>query len=354
MAAEIHTLLQTLFLVSSSLCFCFIIRNSIANGFFKFLLILPFFFLFLYIPLQFQTIHFQGPIGFFIGWLGSFKLLLFAFGKGPLCSPATSSSLLRFLAVGSLPIEIPDQSAANHSNPKPVLSFSYGAKLGFLILTIVAINFKNHFHPNASLLFYCLLIYFFLEFLIGSSAALAKAVLGVELLPYFNEPYLSDSLQDFWGRRWNLMTSRILRLTVYDPCRKLTSRVIGRKPATMLAVMATFVVSGLMHELIYFYIIRLAPTWEVTCFFLVHGVCLVTEMAVKLAVGGRFRLPQVVSTPLTVGFVMGTGCWLFFPQCLRAKMDVRMFEEYAAIGAFVKTLTVDLITPFNFISLQSK
>ncbi|KAE8650923.1 hypothetical protein Csa_001633 [Cucumis sativus] len=327
MASEIHSLLQTLFLVSSSLSLCFSIRNSIPNGFFKFLLILPFFFLFLYIPLQFHTIHFQGPIGFFIGWLGSFKLLLFAFGKGPLCSAATSSSLPRFLAVGSLPIEIPDhKSPPNHSLIPP------SAKLIFLILTILAINFKNHLHPNAIPLFYCLLIYFFLEFLIGTTATLAKTVLGVELLPYFNEPYFSDSLQDFWGRRWNLMTSRILRLTIYDPCRNLTIGVIGRRPASMVAVIATFVVSGLMHELIYFYMGRMAPTWEVTCFFVVHGVCVVAEMAVRLGAGGRFRAPRVARICLTIMFVMGTGSWLFFPQCIRAKMDVRMLEEYAAIA----------------------
>ncbi|KAL4010360.1 hypothetical protein IC575_030211 [Cucumis melo] len=344
MAAEIHSLLQTLFLVSTSLSICFSIRNSIPNGFLKFLLVLPFFFLFLYIPLQFHTIHFQGPIGFFIGWLGSFKLLLFAFGRGPLCSAATSSSLPRFLAVGSLPIEIPDHKSPPHHSLLPP-----SAKLGFLILTILAINFKNHFHQNAVLLFYCLLIYFFLEFLIGTTAALAKKVLGVELLPYFNEPYLSDSLQDFWGRRWNLMTSRILRLAVYDPCRNLTVGIIGRRRASMVAVMATFGVSGLMHELIYFYMGRMAPTWEVSCFFVVHGVCVVAERAVKLGAGGRYRAPRAVRIGLTIGFVMGTGSWLFFPQCIRAKMDVRMLEEYAAMGAFLKDITVLFIDSISFL-----
>ncbi|XP_038905685.1 acyl-CoA--sterol O-acyltransferase 1-like [Benincasa hispida] len=348
MAAEIRIFLQTLFLVSSSLCFCFTIRNSIPNGFLKFLLILPFFFLFLYIPLQFQSIHFQGSIGFFIGWLGSFKLLLFAFGKGPLCSAAASSSLRHFLAVGSLPIEIPDHKpAANHSHSNPVLPLSFSSKLGLLILTIVAIYFKNLFHPNAILIFFCFVIYLLLEILLGGAAALAKATLGVELLPYFDEPYLSDSLQDFWGRRWNLMTSRILRLVVYDPCRKITIGIVGRKPAAMMAMTATFAVSGLMHELIYFYMGRLAPTWEVTCFFLLHGVCLAAEMAIKSAVGGRFRLPGVVSAALTIGFVMTTSFWLFFPQFLKLKSDVRMFEEYAALGAFVKSVTGQLITPLN-------
>ncbi|XP_023528035.1 acyl-CoA--sterol O-acyltransferase 1-like [Cucurbita pepo subsp. pepo] len=354
MAAEIHAFIQTLFLISTSLCLCFSIRNSIPNGFLKFLFVLPFFFLFLYIPLQFQTIHLRGTLGFFIGWLGSFKLLLFAFGKGPLCSAATSSSLRRFLAVASLPIDIPEHKPPpDRSDPDPLLPLSFAAKLGFLILTFAAIYFKNRFYPNVVLILFCLLIYLLLEILIGGATALAEAVLGVEFLPFFDEPYLSDSLQDFWGRRWNLVSSRILRSAVFDPCRKLAGTFVGKKPAAIIAVMATFAVSGVMHELIYFYMGRLTPTWEVSWFFLIHGVCLAAEMAVKSAVGGRFRPPRVVSGLLTIGFVMATSFWLFFPQLLRFKADVRMLEEYASLGAFVKSVTAEMIAPL-FISFQVK
>ncbi|KGN58561.1 acyl-CoA--sterol O-acyltransferase 1 [Cucumis sativus] len=346
MAAEIRIFLQTLLLVSSSLSFCFSIRNSIPNGFLRFLLILPFFSLFLYIPLQFQTIHLQGSIGFFIGWLASFKLLLFAFGKGPLCSAAASSSLRRFLAIGSLPIEIPQDT--NRSHPNPILPPTYFIKLLLLILTLVAIYFKNYLHPTLYLIVFCFVIYFLLEILIGGAAAFVKATLGVELLPYFDEPYLSVSLQDFWGKRWNLLTSRILRLAVYDPCRKLTVGIVGKKASAMVALTATFAVSGLMHELIYFYMGRLAPTWEVTCFFLLHGVSLSAEMAMKSAVRGRLKVPRIISTGFTWWFVMTTSSWLFFPQFFRLKPDVRMMEEHAALGAFVKNVTVQLITPFKF------
>ncbi|XP_022152586.1 acyl-CoA--sterol O-acyltransferase 1-like [Momordica charantia] len=346
MATEIGIFVQTVLLVCSSLCFCFSIRNSIPHGFLRFLLILPFFFLFLCIPLQFHTIHLQGAIGFFIGWLGSFKLLLFAFGKGPLCSAPAAASLRRFLAVGSLPIEIPvHPPQAPAPDSPPVLSLTFPAKLGLLLLTFCAIYFRNYFNPYAVLVFYCLLIYLLLEILVGGAAALARTLLGVDLSPYFDEPYLSASLQEFWGRRWNLMTTRILRVAVYDPCRRVAGAAVGKRAAVMLAVAATFAVSGLMHELIYFYMGRMAPTWEVTCFFLLHGVCLPAEMAVKAAAGGRFRLPRAVSAPLTLGFVMVTSFWLFFPQFLRFKADVRMFEEYAALGALVKNVTGDMITP---------
>lgn len=100
--------------------------------------------------------------------------------------------------------------------------------------------------------------------------------------------------------------------------------------------MSTFVISALMHELIFYYMGRVWPTWEITWFFLLHGACLVVEIVIKKLVNSRFRLPRVIATPLTVGFVMVTGFWLFFPQLLRCKGDARALEEYALVGAFVK------------------
>ncbi|KAA8520179.1 hypothetical protein F0562_014435 [Nyssa sinensis] len=170
-------------------------------------------------------------------------------------------------------------------------------------------------------------------------AALARTLLGLELEPQFDEPYLSTSLQDFWGRRWNLMVSRILRPTVYDPTLSFSSQMLGRKWAPLPAIFSTFVVSGLMHELIFYYLGRVKPTWEITWFFLLHGVCLMVEIAIKKAVNGRCRLPRIISGPFAVAFVMVTGFWLFFPQLLRCKADVRAFEEYAAVGAFAKDVS---------------
>ncbi|CAN1316568.1 Long-chain-alcohol O-fatty-acyltransferase [Linum perenne] len=90
-----------------------------------------------------------------------------------------------------------------------------------------------------------------------------------------------------------------------------------------------------MHELIFYYLTRMRPSWEMTGFFLLHGACLVAEMAVKKAVVTEQRkLPKMVSSALTVGFVLGTGNWLFFPKFVDSKLDVKAFEEYAAVGDF--------------------
>ncbi|KAG5561167.1 hypothetical protein RHGRI_004252 [Rhododendron griersonianum] len=138
------------------------------------------------------------------------------------------------------------------------------------------------------------------------------------------------------GRRWNLVVSRTLRSTVYEPALCISAQVIGRKWASLPAVMSTFVVSALMHEILFYYMGRLQPTWEVTRFFLLHGSCVVAEIWIKKLVKDRWRLPRLISTPMSVGFVMVTVCWLFIPQLLRCKIYVRASEEYAVLGAFVK------------------
>ncbi|KAH7838852.1 hypothetical protein Vadar_031933 [Vaccinium darrowii] len=196
--------------------------------------------------------------------------------------------------------------------------------------------FNAHLHPEVILIISSFHIYLGLEILLGTAAAVAQALLGIELEPHFNAPYLSTSLQDFWGRRWNLVVAQTLRHTVYDPILGVSARFMGRKWASLPAVMCTFLVSALMHELIFYYLGRMRPTWELTWFFLLHGACLVVEIAIKKVVKDRYRLPRVIATPMTVGFVMVTGLWLFLPQLLRCKTDVRSLQEFALLGAFVK------------------
>ncbi|XP_031131381.1 probable long-chain-alcohol O-fatty-acyltransferase 4 [Ipomoea triloba] len=219
---------------------------------------------------------------------------------------------------------------------------SYAVKGVLMGLIIRIYDYSDSINPTVILIIYCLHIYLCLEIILAIVAALARAVLGLELEPQFNEPYLSASLQDFWGRRWNLMVNRILRPTVYNPVLGVSAKYLGRKWATFPAVMATFVVSGLMHELIFFYLGRARPTWEITWFFLLHGACVAVEVAMKKALKGRCRLPGILGTILTVGFVMLTGFWLFFPQLLRCEADVKAFAEYAALCAFVKDVGIAL------------
>ncbi|GAX15479.1 hypothetical protein FisN_8Lh220 [Fistulifera solaris] len=57
----------------------------------------------------------------------------------------------------------------------------------------------------------------------------------------------SQSPSDFWGRRWNRLISGDLKNGIYKPVRQYT----GSKH---VATLATFAVSGLMHEYVWYYL----------------------------------------------------------------------------------------------------
>ncbi|GAU29546.1 hypothetical protein TSUD_152960 [Trifolium subterraneum] len=173
-------------------------------------------------------------------------------------------------------------------------------------------------------------MYLGIELVLALCAAPVRTLFGFEIEPQFNEPYLSTSLQDFWGHRWNLMVTRTLRLIVYDPIRHIIKSNVGSMWGNYIATLATFIVSGLMHEIIYYYLTRAPPTWEVTWFFVLHGVCTSVEVAVKKIVLRRgLWLHRVISGPLTLAFLAVTGNWLFFPQLERNGVVRKAIGEYA-------------------------
>ncbi|XP_062115572.1 acyl-CoA--sterol O-acyltransferase 1-like [Humulus lupulus] len=364
MEDELSNFIKVWLSILVSLSYCYVMSKVVSKGMKRLLCFLPIVFLFLFLPLKLNSINFGGGTAFFISWLANFKLLLLAFEKGPLSSPNPSISFGLFMAIACLPIEIKQNPSQNDTNPpspnsqssrkasqnkenpshkttkeatkRPLINFPTKALLLAILLKVL--DQKQHIHPNVVLVIFCFLIYLLLEIILATVAALARALVGLELEPQFNEPYLSTSLQDFWGRRWNLMVTRILRPTVYEPTLRFASPFLGRKWAPVPAINGTFLVSGLVHELIYYYMARVPPTWEVTSFFVLHGLCLTVEITLKKALNDTWRLPRVVSAVLTIGFVMLTGFWLFFPQFLRCKADVRLLHEYAIFGGLFRNL----------------
>ncbi|KAK7341139.1 hypothetical protein VNO80_24064 [Phaseolus coccineus] len=384
MEGDIVTLMKVWPSVVISLSYCYWIRKVVPPGTIRLLLFLPIIFSYIVVPLSFSSVHLSGTIGFFLGWLANFKLLLFAFDKGPLSSDQFIS-LPRFVTVACLPIKIqqnapgsthtqysstkngktshpdPSKSSAFDTNPSsikpnsasqtkqnlssvshkkngvtPLVGYALkGVALGVLVKIY---DYSGSINPKVIMCMYCFHIYFMLEIILAVVAAMAKSTLGIELEPQFKDPLRSTSLQDFWGRRWNLMVTSILRPTVYEPTLKGASKVVGSKWAPLPAVMGTFVVSGLMHELILFYLGRSEPTFRMTCFFLLHGICLMVEIALKTTLTGRWWLPRFVSGPLTVVFVMATSLSLFLPEFIRCRVDVKAFEEYAALGHLLTAL----------------
>lgn len=93
-------------------------------------------------------------------------------------------------------------------------------------MILEAYDYKPNLHPYVLLGLYHCHSYLAIEIILSLAASPARLILGLRLEPQFNnEPYLATSLQDFWGRRWNLATVSILHSTVYEPvgCTSLVS-----------------------------------------------------------------------------------------------------------------------------------
>jgi len=85
---------------------------------------------------------------------------------------------------------------------------------------------------------------------------------GVNAVPMMNSPLLTTSLSDFWSSRWNLAFRDLARIFVFRP--------VLRKWGIVYAVVAAFVFSGILHELL---ISLPADAWYglPTLFFLIQA-----------------------------------------------------------------------------------
>eukprot|EP00531_Pseudo-nitzschia_arenysensis_P002286 CAMPEP_0116115152 /NCGR_PEP_ID=MMETSP0329-20121206/354_1 /TAXON_ID=697910 /ORGANISM="Pseudo-nitzschia arenysensis, Strain B593" /LENGTH=308 /DNA_ID=CAMNT_0003608565 /DNA_START=107 /DNA_END=1033 /DNA_ORIENTATION=+ len=151
---------------------------------------------------------------------------------------------------------------------------------------------------------------FFMAMLI--SCSLSQSSLGVSLIynllygvqtyeVVLNPMLKSKSPTDFWGRRWNMLVHKGLKNGVYKPTRKHTS-------SKLWAVVATFVVSGIIHEYVN-YVMFLgkwgnsggtedAPIdyrfqWKQMIFFGWNGILILLEYTI-----GHWRIFQWLSKTL--------------------------------------------------------
>lgn len=69
---------------------------------------------------------------------------------------------------------------------------------------------------------------------------------GLQILKFpayslFRDPLRAESLRDFWGKRWNLAFTEMTSVAVYRP--------LSKKWSTTQAFLASFIFSGLLHEI---------------------------------------------------------------------------------------------------------
>ncbi|RYQ92918.1 hypothetical protein Ahy_B09g099158 [Arachis hypogaea] len=208
MEGDIIMVIKVNISVVISLCYCYWIAPIIC--------------FFLFIPFNFSSVHLRGNTGFFFAWLGTFKLILFAFNKGSLFSDP-STSLGRFVASASLPIKIQqnqphirsktsqdgksppppnpskysknshfvtnpssetpkanNQSKEKTSPTNPSKSHTpllpYAIKAILLASLVKLYDYSDQIHPKVIFGMYCFHIYFMLELLLATFAALARTM----------------------------------------------------------------------------------------------------------------------------------------------------------------------------------
>ncbi|KAL6845850.1 hypothetical protein ACP4OV_024425 [Aristida adscensionis] len=337
MASELAGLAVVSTAAAGALAYARLATARLAPGVPRLAALLPVLLLLPVLPFAFSSIHLRTISAFFLLWLCGFKLLLLAAGQGPL---HPTLPLLRFVACAALPVKVRDdekqqqqqQQRSSRSSLPPEFMLSFAAKAALFAALVSLRCFRPRMPAYAVAAFDGAHVYLMLELFLASAAALARALLGAELEPQFDRPYLASSLRDFWGRRWNLMVPGVLRPCVYRPVRARLGAASG--------VLAAFLVSGLMHEVMFYYITLERGTGEVTAFFALHGACAVAERWLAR----RWRPPRPVATALTLAFVTGTGSWLFFAPVIRSGLDKAIVAECEAAGAFLEEAGRSLAT----------
>eukprot|EP01018_Ginkgo_biloba_P015208 Gb_11115 [translate_table: standard] len=318
-------------IVSCGIIYAYYVVANLPRGIPRIITIIPVIGLHTVLPWRVSNLLMRGHMYCFFTWISSFKLIMLCFEVGPLAEPRTKHSLSHFMAVAAFPINLRhDLSTKSRSKcciSKTLINVCVKTCLLSGVLFICSSVPQKFMH-----ILYGVILYLALDIVMVSLAGVASSCVGVELEPQFNKPYLSASLQDFWGKRWNLIVTSILRPSVYEPvlhlCWKIHRKIeeeelvsVEKRPPVWVrgvALVCTFGVSGLMHEwLIYFYT-EAKPSWEMTLFFTFHGLCTAIEVGLKRRFSVyNLGLPKIISIPLTLAFVYQTAFWLFLPPMTR-------------------------------------
>ncbi|HEV7920983.1 MAG TPA: MBOAT family protein [Thermoanaerobaculia bacterium] len=107
------------------------------------------------------------------------------------------------------------------------------------------------------------------------------------------DPLRATSLSDFWSGRWNAGFSEMTALLIYRPMR----RRLGETPA----LLASFLASGLLHELA-ISVPAGAGYGLPTLYFLLHGALTAAEKKQLLGAPSRARTLALLAIPLPILF----------------------------------------------------
>ncbi len=142
----------------------------------------------------------------------------------------------------------------------------------------------------------------FLHFGTFHLIALAWQSEGIHAEPIMRRPLASESLSEFWGKRWNLGFRQLSHALVFRPLQKR----FGAAPATLGA----FLASGLIHELVISVPARAGYGFP-TAYFLAQGFGVLAE---RSETGKRLGLGRGIRGLLWTALIAaGPVFFLFHP-----------------------------------------
>ncbi|KAJ1271390.1 hypothetical protein BS78_06G125100 [Paspalum vaginatum] len=304
MASDVAGLAVVSAATSVALAYARLATSRLAPGTPRLAALLPVLLLLPVLPFAFSSIHLRTITAFFLVWLCAFKLLLLAAGHGPL-QPALP--LVRFVACAAA-VKVRDEQQPPPSRAlTPGFLLSYAAKAALFAALVSARCYR------ARMPAYAVPAFDGAHVAAGRGAGAAVRPPVPRLLP----PRLLGPP----------LVPGVLRPCVYRPVRARLGAAAG--------VLAAFLVSGLMHEVMFYYITLEAGTGEVTAFFALHGACAVAERWLARQ-SGLWRPPRPVATALTLAFVTATGSWLFFAPVIRSGLDKAIIAECESMLAFLE------------------
>jgi len=149
-----------------------------------------------------------------------------------------------------------------------------------------------------------------------------SALLRVKTCVAMHNPLLlSSSPSDFWGRRWNMIIHKCLKRGVFKPVYRYSTKSI--------AVWATFIASGLMHEYLLIVICDTPDFGKQTAFFIWNAIIVTLEHFFGKAFIFQWihnTMPKPVVGVLVVCTVMPITHWFLHPL---TKNSLQEHSEFA-------------------------
>lgn len=301
-----------------------LVIRRVRPGVFRCAVCLPALAIHVLVPLLFdchQELFIRGTLIFIFSLLGNFKLMALCINRGPLSHEwhFVQSTLILYQPI------YPDLA----SKGKVAITFtsfmsSWLIKSLLLAPTVYFLgrdsdgSLINRLMKEVA----CILLLYFLLGAYMDLSALIVHRLNIPLLTPFDCPWMATSVSEFWGCRWNLTVSHLLRDLFYDTViegslvkvdrprrQKRPMEITPQRRALGLA--STFFASAVMHEIIFWQLQTDGlVTWKWFSFFVLQPPIMMLE---------RFYLSKLSETnpwirrALTLTILFYLAHLLFFP-----------------------------------------